>query len=89
MYEMVKLRQELETERRMRRKLESKVSCQSQTIKELKVKTLSIEDTLKNPPIRLDVEAVTTGKYISTQGELKHVSCKIALIFIFIIFVYI
>jgi len=71
MYELVKLRQELETEREMRQKLESKVSRQSQTIKKLKVKTPSKENTLKNPSIRLEIGAGTKGKYISAVGEFK------------------
>jgi len=60
MNELMKLRQELETERGMRRKLENKISRQSKKIKELKVKTPSQEDTLKTPPIQLKIEAVTT-----------------------------
>jgi len=71
MYELVKLRQELEAERGKTHILESKISRQSQKIKNLKVKTHSKQDTLKTPPIRLKIEAVTKGKYISSLGEFK------------------
>src|SRR6218665_264439 len=64
MYELMMLRKELETEQGMRQMLESKV-------KELEVKTPSRNDTLKSPPIRLEIEAVPKGNYISALGEFK------------------
>lgn len=71
MYELGKLKQELEREREMRRKLESRLSRQSRKIKELKLSKTSKEETLKNPPIRLRLETVTKGNYISTLSEYE------------------